>query len=116
MGRTMGVYDSELIDEKIRMAREMGASGSDLTIKKFKELMEQSAKVEDPEKSWPSKAELKEAGREDDTKKIHELKLHDKWWLDGFEVLRVPGGWIYDRKNAAVFVPYNDEGSKTIKL
>ena len=72
--------------------------------------------AEDTENPWPTKAELEEAGREDNTKKICELKLHEKWWVEGFEVLRVPGGWIYAKNDRSVFVPYNDEGSEKIKL
>jgi len=111
----MGIHDSKLIADKIRKMRDIGAE-TDLTLERFKELMEQRYKVEDPEKSWPSKAELEEAGREDNTKKICELKLHEKWWVEGFEVLRVPGGWIYAKNDRSVFVPYNDEGSEKIKL
>ena len=118
MARTMGVYDSKLIAEKLRMARKMGEEKT-FTLEEFKKLMEKHATFEDPEdetNEGPTQAELKEAGRDDNTQKIHELKLHDKWWVEGYEVLRVPGGWIYDRKNGPVFVPFNDEGSKDIKL
>jgi hypothetical protein len=82
-------------------------------VKKIRALRDEDIDSDD---DWPTKEELEKAGRDDNTQKIHELELHDKWWIEGYEVLRVPGGWIYDRKNAAVFVPYNDEGSKNIKL
>jgi hypothetical protein len=117
MSKTMGVYDSKLIAEKLRMARKMGDEKM-FTLEKFKELMQEHAQFEDPidEPNAVSQDELKKAGRENNTQKIHELELHDKWWVEGYEVLRVPGGWIYEKKNGTVFVPYNDEGSKNIKL
>ena len=62
MARTMGIHDSKLIAEKIRMARKMGGE-PDFTIEKFKELMEQHYQFEDSENPGPTKEELKEAGR-----------------------------------------------------
>lgn len=49
---------------------------------------------------------------------IFEMKLHDLFTLEGaeknnYEVLRVPGGWIYTRRGAygysSVFVPFEKE-------
>jgi hypothetical protein len=46
-------------------------------------------------------------------KNIYEMKLHEKLYFDDFEVMRVPGGWIYYYigfdKDFGIFVPYNNE-------
>ena len=46
---------------------------------------------------------------------IYKMKLHDRVWL-GFDILRVPGGWIYSDYNNetdtmynSIFIPYNNE-------
>ncbi len=53
---------------------------------------------------------------------IYNLKLHEKYLTTGFEVLRVPGGWIYrfwdfkkdDYVDHSIFIPLNDE-FRTVK-
>ena len=46
-------------------------------------------------------------------KTVHELKLHESINLpdSAYQVLRVPGGWIYRNKHddQSVFVPFDNE-------
>ena len=54
-------------------------------------------------------------------KTIYDLNLHEKMEEKGFQIIRVPGGWLYFNETAHVgisgtqrtatstFVPYNDE-------
>lgn len=43
-------------------------------------------------------------------KTIYEIKLHESITINGLEIIRVPGGWIYSRyPNALVFVPYYND-------
>lgn len=52
-----------------------------------------------------------------DDKTIYDLELHEGLNLDsGINVMRVPGGWIYDgwdmekdRSKTGLFVPFNNE-------
>ena len=114
-------YDTKKLAAKIRAIRDGDTMEGDLDLSKWNNELEKLkeqwlAREPDEEDDGPTPAELKKAGRDDNTQKIHELELHDKWWVEGYEVLRFPGGWIYDRKNGPVFVPLSDEGSKEIKL
>lgn len=40
---------------------------------------------------------------------LHYMQLGDRRQFFHYNVLRVPGGWIFEYENAAVFVPYSDE-------
>lgn len=52
-------------------------------------------------------------------KNIYSLRLHERFSFDVFEVVRVPGGWVYTTwesdggsgalPRTSVFVPYNAE-------
>jgi len=48
-------------------------------------------------------------------KNIYEMKLHESIVIGYYEILRVPGGWVYthfeeDAKiESSVFVPFNNE-------
>jgi len=50
-------------------------------------------------------------------KTVYELDLHKSTSLRGWNVMRVPGGWIYDRPKGSVFVPLTEEGNnRNLKL
>ena len=98
MGKTMGVYDSKLIAEKLRKVRKIGDEQM-FTLEKFKELMEEHAKFEDPVDEIPE--------YEKDNKILYNLKISQSAYINGgYKVTRVPGGWIYDRDKTSVFVPF----------
>lgn len=46
---------------------------------------------------------------------VYKMQLHDVIKINGFEIMRVPGGWVYVAQGAtlmpcaAVFVPLNSE-------
>lgn len=44
-------------------------------------------------------------------RELYELKLHQSMRIgwEGVLVLRVPGGWVYFRKDSSVFVPFDNE-------
>ena len=55
-------------------------------------------------------------------KSIYDMKLHERREHRNYDIMRVPGGWIYERYiiegsgnhkrdifTAMVFIPYNDE-------
>ena len=48
-------------------------------------------------------------------KNIYNLKLHEECIIDGFRILRVPGGWLY-KMGHPVFVPFNNEFDAYSKL
>jgi len=39
---------------------------------------------------------------------LSSLELHEKLTVNGWDVLRVPGGFIYNRGAASAFVPLNE--------
>lgn len=67
--------------------------------------------------SNPAAANLREEKVMDSN--IYELDLHETMIEGDFMIMRVPGGWIYERRNlnghekaACVFVPYNNDMDK----
>ena len=40
---------------------------------------------------------------------LHGMQLHMFAKFGDISILRVPGGWLYMKKNSSVFVPYSDE-------
>lgn len=61
--------------------------------------------------------EMKLPSYKEATKKMYEIELNDSIYLNGYSITRVPGGWIYDRPNGPVFVPFNNEGqNEQLKL
>jgi hypothetical protein len=48
-------------------------------------------------------------------KNIYNLKLHETLSISGFEITRVPGGWIYIKRyrinipDIMTFIPFNNE-------
>ncbi len=46
-------------------------------------------------------------------KTVYELELHKSTSLLGWTIMRVPGGWIYDRPKGSVFVPLTEEGNNS---
>lgn len=44
---------------------------------------------------------------------IYELEMLECTYFDGYTIQRVPGGWIFERSNGSVFIPYT---SKEINL
>lgn len=58
--------------------------------------------------------------KDEKIKTIYELGLHEETYVNGYRVMRVPGGWIYDKyadscqdyPYAPIFVPFNNEFHK----
>jgi soluble cytochrome b562 len=52
-----------------------------------------------------------------ENREIYDLELNNSLVDEGMRIIRVPGGWIYktisQTNNTSVFVPFNDEFSKT---
>lgn len=52
-------------------------------------------------------------------KDIYSMELHETMSTGApayrYIVIRVPGGWIYDNEDVAVFVPFNNEFQNTQK-
>ena len=52
-----------------------------------------------------------------ENKNIYDLKLHEETLISGYRILRVPGGWIYDKWDYKkenylfdpIFIPFNNE-------
>lgn len=40
---------------------------------------------------------------------IYNLDVHQCTTVNGWDVIRVPGGWLYTRIRNVVFVPFNEE-------
>lgn len=53
--------------------------------------------------------DLKEV-EELDAQKLWNMELHEEVGQNGYVILRVPGGWIYNLPAGNVFVPYSEEG------
>lgn len=48
--------------------------------------------------------------------KLYDLVIMEKMTIDGHFIVRVPGGWIFDRSESSVFVPYIDKEEQHINL
>ncbi|MFB3057408.1 MAG: hypothetical protein ACE1ZQ_09645 [Ignavibacteriaceae bacterium] len=49
-----------------------------------------------------------------ESKELYALKLHQPYTVsDYLQVIRVPGGWIYNfKKGGEIFIPFNNEYQK----
>jgi hypothetical protein len=46
--------------------------------------------------------------------KLYNLELHNTTFATYWEVMRVPGGWIYSCAAYCIFVPYSDDFNPAI--
>jgi hypothetical protein len=50
--------------------------------------------------------------------RMYDLKLGESFYINDIEILRVPGGWLYnhffDHNQTTVFVPFSNEFMKPV--